>query len=228
MRDCQLLLERPNWQDHRALAPGSSHVFLLFISLAIFLILVLCSQRGGLTLSFSVDRPPYQHAACGGQVDPPICVGVTALFCGSPSASIDPGFDLAPRPSSLPLLSALEAGCLSSCLSWWRGGGEREVEEGGGGKKKGGSLGDHEGALSGSTDLLPAPGPSTDWISSLVTDSGRDSDLISASPEPGGQEMNRHHYSLYVHYCRLVFDLTFFLVFLLTCPVNSSGIQRGS
>lgn len=34
------------------------------------------------------------------------------------------------------------------------------------------------GAESGSTDLLPAPGPTTNWTSSLLTDSGRDSDLI--------------------------------------------------
>lgn len=34
------------------------------------------------------------------------------------------------------------------------------------------------GASSGSTDLLPAPGAATNWTSSLVTDSGRDSDLI--------------------------------------------------
>ncbi|KAF3848094.1 hypothetical protein F7725_021122 [Dissostichus mawsoni] len=34
------------------------------------------------------------------------------------------------------------------------------------------------GASSGSTDLLPAPSASTNWTASLVTDSGRDSDLI--------------------------------------------------
>lgn len=34
------------------------------------------------------------------------------------------------------------------------------------------------GAASGSTDLLPAPGPSANWTMSLLTDSGRDSDLI--------------------------------------------------
>lgn len=34
------------------------------------------------------------------------------------------------------------------------------------------------GAASGSTDLLPAPGPSTNWTASLLTDSSRDSDLI--------------------------------------------------
>lgn len=34
------------------------------------------------------------------------------------------------------------------------------------------------GAASGSTDLLPAPSPSTNWTASLLTDSGRDSDLI--------------------------------------------------
>lgn len=34
------------------------------------------------------------------------------------------------------------------------------------------------GAESGSMDLLPAPGPSTNWTASLLTDSGRDSDLI--------------------------------------------------
>lgn len=36
----------------------------------------------------------------------------------------------------------------------------------------------HPGAASGSTDLLPAPSPSTNWTVSLLTDSGRDSDLI--------------------------------------------------
>ncbi|CAL8360495.1 unnamed protein product [Merluccius merluccius] len=103
------------------------------------------------------------------------------------------------------------------------------------------------GASSGSTDLLPAPGASTNWTASLVTDSGRDSDLIfrfdgrqaakvpdwvvpqnltdqftiatwmKHGPSPGLRaeketllcnsdktEMNRHHYSLYVHNCRLV------------------------
>lgn len=34
------------------------------------------------------------------------------------------------------------------------------------------------GAASGSTDLLPAPSPSTNWTASLLTDSGRESDLI--------------------------------------------------
>lgn len=34
------------------------------------------------------------------------------------------------------------------------------------------------GASSGSTDLLPAPGAATNWTASLLTDSGRDSDLI--------------------------------------------------
>lgn len=34
------------------------------------------------------------------------------------------------------------------------------------------------GAASGSTDLLPAPSPSTNWTAALLTDSGRDSDLI--------------------------------------------------
>lgn len=34
------------------------------------------------------------------------------------------------------------------------------------------------GAASGSTDLLPAPSPSANWTASLLTDSGRDSDLI--------------------------------------------------
>lgn len=34
------------------------------------------------------------------------------------------------------------------------------------------------GASSGSTDLLPAPGTATNWTASLVSDSGRDSDLI--------------------------------------------------
>ncbi|KAJ3590612.1 hypothetical protein NHX12_008562, partial [Muraenolepis orangiensis] len=47
-----------------ALPPGSTHVFLLFIFLAIFLIVVLCSQRGGLTLSYYVNEPSYQHATC--------------------------------------------------------------------------------------------------------------------------------------------------------------------
>uniref|UniRef100_A0A8C5FG71 Cadherin domain-containing protein n=1 Tax=Gadus morhua TaxID=8049 RepID=A0A8C5FG71_GADMO len=106
------------------------------------------------------------------------------------------------------------------------------------------------GASSGSTDLLPAPGATTNWTASLVTDSGRDSDLIfrfdgrqaakvpdwlvpqnltdqftiatwmKHGPSPGLRaeketllcnsdktEMNRHHYSLYVHNCRLVFLL---------------------
>lgn len=34
------------------------------------------------------------------------------------------------------------------------------------------------GASSGSTDLLPAPSAATNWTASLVTDSGRDSELI--------------------------------------------------
>ncbi|XP_076591911.1 calsyntenin-2-like [Chaetodon auriga] len=106
------------------------------------------------------------------------------------------------------------------------------------------------GASSGSTDLLPAPSAATNWTASLVTDSGRDSDLIfrfdgrqaakipawvvpqnltdqftiatwmKHGPSPGLRaeketllcnsdktEMNRHHYSLYVHNCRLVFLL---------------------
>ncbi|KAK2860971.1 hypothetical protein Q7C36_005137 [Tachysurus vachellii] len=106
------------------------------------------------------------------------------------------------------------------------------------------------GAASGSVDLLPAPSTSTNWTSSLLTDSGRDSDLVfhfdghqaanvpemvvpqnlteqftiatwmKHGPSPGlrGEketllcnsdktEMNRHHYSLYVHNCRLVFLL---------------------
>uniref|UniRef100_A0A8C4NTI3 Calsyntenin-2 n=1 Tax=Dicentrarchus labrax TaxID=13489 RepID=A0A8C4NTI3_DICLA len=106
------------------------------------------------------------------------------------------------------------------------------------------------GASSGSTDLLPAPSTATNWTASLVTDSGRDSDLIfrfdghqaakipdwvvpqnltdqftiatwmKHGPSPGLRaeketllcnsdktEMNRHHYSLYVHNCRLVFLL---------------------
>ncbi|XP_061098174.1 calsyntenin-2 [Conger conger] len=106
------------------------------------------------------------------------------------------------------------------------------------------------GAESGSTDLLPAPSTSTNWTASLLTDSGRDSDLIfrfdgrqaanvpdrvvpqnltdqftiatwmkhgpSLGPRAEKEtllcnsdktEMNRHHYSLYVHHCRLVFLL---------------------
>lgn len=106
------------------------------------------------------------------------------------------------------------------------------------------------GAASGSVDLLPAPSASTNWTASLLTDSGRDSDLVfhfdgrqaanipelvvpqnlteqftiatwmKHGPSPGlrGEketllcnsdktEMNRHHYSLYVHNCRLVFLL---------------------
>uniref|UniRef100_H3D9Z3 Calsyntenin-2 n=1 Tax=Tetraodon nigroviridis TaxID=99883 RepID=H3D9Z3_TETNG len=106
------------------------------------------------------------------------------------------------------------------------------------------------GASSGSTDLLPAPSTATNWTASLVTDSGRDSELIfrfdgrqaakipdwvvpqnltdhftiatwmKHGPSPGLRaeketllcnsdktEMNRHHYSLYVHNCRLVFLL---------------------
>uniref|UniRef100_A0A3Q2QZE1 Calsyntenin-2 n=1 Tax=Fundulus heteroclitus TaxID=8078 RepID=A0A3Q2QZE1_FUNHE len=106
------------------------------------------------------------------------------------------------------------------------------------------------GASSGSTDLLPAPSAATNWTTSLVSDNGRDSDLIfrfdgrqaakipdwvvpqnltdqftiatwmKHGPSPGLRaeketllcnsdktEMNRHHYSLYVHNCRLVFLL---------------------
>ncbi|XP_077579385.1 calsyntenin-2-like isoform X1 [Stigmatopora nigra] len=106
------------------------------------------------------------------------------------------------------------------------------------------------GASSGSTDLLPAPSAATNWTTSLMTDSGKDSDLIfkfdghqaakipdwvvpqklmdqftiatwmKHGPSPGLRaeketllcnsdktEMNRHHYSLYVHNCRLVFLL---------------------
>ncbi|XP_043975574.1 calsyntenin-2-like isoform X2 [Gambusia affinis] len=106
------------------------------------------------------------------------------------------------------------------------------------------------GASSGSTDLLPAPSAATNWTASLVSDNGRDSDLIfrfdgrqaakipdwvvpqnltdqftiatwmKHGPSPGLRaeketllcnsdktEMNRHHYSLYVHNCRLVFLL---------------------
>ncbi|KAF6727649.1 Calsyntenin-2 [Oryzias melastigma] len=106
------------------------------------------------------------------------------------------------------------------------------------------------GAASGSTDLLPAPSPTANWTASLLTDSGRESDLIykfdghqaanvpdhvvpqnltdqftiatwmKHGPSPGLRaeketllcssdktEMNRHHYSLYVHNCRLVFLL---------------------
>ncbi|KAA8587674.1 hypothetical protein FQN60_016536 [Etheostoma spectabile] len=101
------------------------------------------------------------------------------------------------------------------------------------------------GAASGSTDLLPAPSSSSNWTASLLTDSGRDSDLIyrfdgrQAANVPDHvvpqnltdqvtiatwmkhgprwkwyqdaqcdiKEMNRHHYSLYVHNCHLVFLL---------------------
>ncbi|XP_061683642.1 calsyntenin-2-like isoform X2 [Syngnathoides biaculeatus] len=106
------------------------------------------------------------------------------------------------------------------------------------------------GASSGSTDLLPAPSAATNWTTSLMTDNGKDSDLIfrfdghqaakipdwvvpqslmdqftiatwmKHGPSPGLRaeketllcnsdktEMNRHHYSLYVHNCRLVFLL---------------------
>ncbi|KAM9468474.1 calsyntenin-2 [Clarias gariepinus] len=106
------------------------------------------------------------------------------------------------------------------------------------------------GASSGSTDLLPAPSAAFNWTMSLLTDGGRDSELIfrfdgrqaakipdwvapqnltdqftiatwmKHGPSPGlrGEketllcnsdktEMNRHHYSLYVHNCRLVFLL---------------------
>lgn len=34
------------------------------------------------------------------------------------------------------------------------------------------------GASSGSTDLLPAPSAATNWTASLLSDNGRDSDLI--------------------------------------------------
>ncbi|CAM4550596.1 unnamed protein product [Leuciscus chuanchicus] len=106
------------------------------------------------------------------------------------------------------------------------------------------------GASSGSTDLLPAPSGAFNWTATLVTESGRDSDLtyqfdgrqaakipdwavpqnltdqftittwMKHGPSPGQRaeketllcnsdktEMNRHHYSLYVHNCRLVFLL---------------------
>ncbi|XP_031428783.2 calsyntenin-2, partial [Clupea harengus] len=106
------------------------------------------------------------------------------------------------------------------------------------------------GASSGSTDLLPAPSLSTNWTAALVTEGGREGDLIfrfdgrqaakvpdwvapgnltdqftiatwmKHGPSPGQRadketllcnsdktEMNRHHYSLYVHNCRLVFLL---------------------
>ncbi|XP_048845309.1 calsyntenin-2-like [Brienomyrus brachyistius] len=106
------------------------------------------------------------------------------------------------------------------------------------------------GAASGSMDLLPAPSSTTNWTASLLTDSGRDSDLIfrfegwqaanipdlvvpqnltdqftiatwmKHGPSPGLRaeketllcnsdktEMNRHHYALSVHNCRLVFLL---------------------
>uniref|UniRef100_A0A8C2KEU9 Calsyntenin-2 n=1 Tax=Cyprinus carpio TaxID=7962 RepID=A0A8C2KEU9_CYPCA len=104
------------------------------------------------------------------------------------------------------------------------------------------------GAASGSTDLLPAPSVSTNWTASLLTDSGRDSDLIfrfdgrqaanipewvvpqnltdqftiatwmKHGPSPGlraeketllcnSDKTGEHHYSLYVHNCRLVFLL---------------------
>ncbi|XP_028650225.1 calsyntenin-2-like [Erpetoichthys calabaricus] len=106
------------------------------------------------------------------------------------------------------------------------------------------------GATSGSTDLLPAPSATSNWTADLLTDSGRDSDLIfkfdgrqaakipdrvvpknltdqftiatwmKHGPSPGLRaeketllcnsdktEMNRHHYALYVHNCRLVFLL---------------------
>ncbi|XP_062872534.1 calsyntenin-2 [Trichomycterus rosablanca] len=106
------------------------------------------------------------------------------------------------------------------------------------------------GASSGSTDLLPAPSAAFNWTASLLTEGGRDSELIfrfdgrqaakipdwvvpqnltdqftiatwmKHGPSPGlrGEketllcnsdktEMNRHHYSLYVHNCRLVFLL---------------------
>ncbi|XP_059803996.1 calsyntenin-2 isoform X1 [Hypanus sabinus] len=106
------------------------------------------------------------------------------------------------------------------------------------------------GASSESIDLLPAPYGLSNWTSSLVMDSGHDSDLIfkfdgkHAAKIPDGvmpknlsdqftiatwmkhgpssgvraeketilcnsdkTEMNRHHYALYVHNCRLVFLL---------------------
>ncbi|XP_048398757.1 calsyntenin-2 isoform X1 [Stegostoma tigrinum] len=106
------------------------------------------------------------------------------------------------------------------------------------------------GASSESVNLLPAPYGLSNWTSSLLLDSGHDSDLIfrfdgkhaakipdgvipknlsdqftitmwmKHGPSPGLRaeketilcnsdktEMNRHHYALYVHNCRLVFLL---------------------
>ncbi|KAF7644674.1 hypothetical protein LDENG_00217790 [Lucifuga dentata] len=88
------------------------------------------------------------------------------------------------------------------------------------------------GASSGSTDLLPAPSTSTNWTASLaakipdwvvpqnLTDQFTIATWMKHGPSPGLRaeketllcnsdktEMNRHHYSLYVHNCRLVFLL---------------------
>ncbi|XP_012577521.1 PREDICTED: calsyntenin-1 [Condylura cristata] len=103
------------------------------------------------------------------------------------------------------------------------------------------------GAASGTAELLPSPGGSSNWTVGLPTDNGHDSDqvfefngtqavrvpdgVVSVNPkEPftvsvwmrhgpfsrkketvlcssDKTDMNRHHYSLYVHGCRLVFLL---------------------
>ncbi|XP_049631246.1 calsyntenin-1 isoform X2 [Suncus etruscus] len=103
------------------------------------------------------------------------------------------------------------------------------------------------GAVSGTTELLPAPSSAANWTAGLPTDNGHDSDqvfefngtqavripagVVAVSPEepftlsvwmrhgPLGRrketvlcssdrtDMNRHHYSLSVHGCRLIFLL---------------------
>uniref|UniRef100_A0ABI8A4X7 Calsyntenin 1 n=1 Tax=Felis catus TaxID=9685 RepID=A0ABI8A4X7_FELCA len=82
------------------------------------------------------------------------------------------------------------------------------------------------GAASGTTELLPSPSGSLNWTVGLPTDNGHDSDqvfefngtqavripdgVVSVNPkEPCSDktDMNRHHYSLYVHGCRLTFLL---------------------
>ncbi|CAB1349189.1 unnamed protein product, partial [Coregonus sp. 'balchen'] len=137
------------------------------------------------------------------------------------------------------------------CKPGWQGWDKRvDYEPGTGSKQLFPKMHLETWASSGSTDLLPAPSSSTNWTASLVTDSGRDSDLIfrfdggqaanipdqvvpqiltdqftiatwmKHGPNPGLRaeketllcnsdktEMNRHHYSLYVHNCRLVFLL---------------------
>ncbi|EMP41536.1 Calsyntenin-1, partial [Chelonia mydas] len=67
-----------------------------------------------------------------------------------------------------------------------------------------------QGVSSGTAELLPPPSSTANWTIGLPTDNGHDSDQVfefngtQAVKIPDG-DMNRHHYSLYVHNCRLVF-----------------------